>query len=327
MAVTGAMVLALQLPSRGLHAQEVGPDPEKRTLARSKLIEADRSLRAGDFQSALTAFKAAYDLYPSPKIYFNFALAYEGMGRNAEALGAIDTFLEKALDAQEESREKARTIRAGLLPKVGTLIVRLEGVAPAERALVVDGRDAGKLAPLRRVHLDPGPHLLLVDQPGAPSPFTQRFELAAGASVTIVVPAVPVPAAGVADQGAAKSGPPPLVTAPASNEAAARGRAWRVAGIATASGGVASLGAGLLFGLAARSASADVSRKYDAERDSAGRRDETLQWIGYGVGIVAVGVGAWLFHHGTDADQKDAGNVSALGLHIGPRGVAVEGVF
>ena len=326
-AVTGTLVLVLLLPSRGLRAQEVGPDPEKRTAARSKLVEADRSLKAGDFQAALTSFKAAYELYPSPKIYFNFALAYEGMGRNAEALEALDTFLEKALDAQEESREKARTIRATLLTRVGTLIVRLEGVAPGDRALVLDGRDAGKLAPERRIPVDPGPHLLLVDQPGGASPFTQRFQVAAGATATVVVPAAPVIAAPVARQDDAPPSSPPSAAFASPTQASSDGHAWRVAGIATASGGVVALGAGLLFGLAARSASQDVSRKYDADRDSAGKRDAVLQWVGYGVGIAALGAGAWLFHHGAGGDQHDGAGDHAIRLLVLPRAVALEGAF
>jgi hypothetical protein len=216
---------------------------------------------------------------------------------------------------------------------VGTVIVRTaaDEAGPADRTLIIDGRDTGKLARERRVHLDPGSHLLLVEAAGGVSPFTQRFDVAAGASVTLVVPPASVAPARVANRDDARSttAVAPLPTAPvaASDQGTPRGRTWRVAGIATASAGVVALGVGLLFGLAARSASAEVSHKYDADRDSAGRRDEVLQWVGYGVGLAAIGAGAWMFHHAADMDQPDTDGGHAFRILVGPRGLAAEGTF
>ena len=121
--------------------------------------------------------------------------------------------------------------------------------------------------------------------------------------------------------------PAPTAAVASSPHDASAGHAWRVAGLATASGGVVALGAGLLFGLAARSASQDVSRKYDADRDSAGKRDAVLQWVGYGVGAAALGAGAWLFHHGAASDQHDSASDHAVRLLVLPRAVALEGAF
>lgn len=314
-------------PTVTASAQSAAPDQDKRGLARAKLVEGDRLLKLGEFQQALSAFKEAYDLYPSPKIRYNFGLAYEGMGRNAEALEAFDAFLIEAVDASPETRERAVTARNTLLGRVGTLRV----VADVEGAtIVIDGRDMGKTAPARELRLDPGPHLLLVDRGGGTVPFTQRLDVAAGAAVTVVVRLATPAATAAGGPGAAPDTAPapvvstPLGPPPGEGPRLDRGQRWRTAGIATAAGGAVCVGGGLLFGLAARSASMDVSRQYDAGRDSAGRRDETLQWVGFGVGAAAIATGAWLFVHGRSLDSSETPAVHAAIL---PDRLVVEGRF
>ena len=319
----GAALVTAWLLAASAAAEQPAAGPDKKGQARAKLVEGDRLLKLGEFQQAMAAFKDAYDLYPSPKIRYNFGLAYEGMGRNADALEAFDAFLIEATDASPETRDRAVAARNTLLGRVGTLRV----VADVEGAtIVIDGRDMGKTAPAREIRLDPGPHLLLVDRGGGTAPFTQRLDVAAGAAVTVVVrltaPA-PVTSEAAATAVAAPPQAPPS-RQPASTGGLDRGRAWRTAGIATAAAGAGFLGGGLLFGLAARSASADVSHQFDASQDSAGRRDETLQWVGYGVGAAAIAAGAWLFFHGQALDAADAPSLQA---GILPGRLFVEGRF
>ena len=321
-----ALIAVTLLAATTALAQGAAPavDLERKAQARVKLVEGDRLLKLGEFQQALAAFKDAYDLFPSPKIRYNFGLAYEGMGRNADALEAFDAFLIEATDASPETRDRAVATRTRLLGRVGTVRV----VADVEGAtIVVDGRDMGKTAPAREIRLDPGPHLLLVDRGGGTAPFTQRLDVAAGAAVTVVVRLTPP----VADAAPASTGPPPAetarATAPPVGSADSHpdlGQPWRMAGIAAAAAGAGFLGGGLLFGLAARSASTDVSRQYDASQDSAGRRDETLQWIGYGVGAAAIATGAWLYLHGRALDSSEA---PAFHAGVLPGRLFVEGRF
>ena len=334
----GALLMAAALVTSSARAQTPSPPSgrvdggdhgeagEKKAQARTKLVEGDRLLKLGEFQQALAAFKDAYELYPSPKIRYNFGLALEGMGRNADALDAFDAFLVEATDASPETRDRAVAARSRLQGRVGTLRV----VADVEGAsIVIDGRDVGKTAPAREIRLDPGPHLLLVDRGGGTAPFTQRLDIAAGAAVTVVVRLT----AAVAEAGAPNAAPasPQAMPAPAGVPAAGaegrasdRGQRWRMAGIITAAAGAGFLGGGLLFGLAARSASTDVSHQFDAGRDSAGRRDETLQWVGYGVGAAAIATGTWLFFHGRALDATEG---PALRAAVLPGRLVVEGRF
>ena len=331
---TFAFVFAFAAEGRA-RADE-GPATDKRTAARAKLIDGDQFLKSGEFQQALTAFKQAYELFASPKIHYNFALAYQGMGRNADALEAFDAFLNDAPDAQPDVRDRARTAREGLLRQVGLLRVTADA---AGAQVVIDGRDVGRTPLSRAIPLDPGPHLLLVERGAGAAPYTQRFEIAAGVTVAIhATPVDPAPLVGTnsasgptvpargGGTGTDAAGPPPDSGEPTDGtRSAVPGRGWRVAGAATAAGGALLIGGGALFGLAARSASQDVSRQFDGDRDAAGERSETLQWVGYGLGSAALVTGALLYLYGARVDSRD----SAPAVHalVTPHGVLVEGHF
>ena len=93
------------------------------------------------------------------------------------------------------------------------------------------------------------------------------------------------------------------------------GRSWRVAGIATAAGGVALIAAGIGFGAAAQSAADSVGKKYSSSTDSAGKRDATLQWVGYGVGAAALAAGTLLYLHGRQPGGEHATATGTRSLH------------
>ena len=149
--------------------------------------------------------------------------------------------------------------------------------------------------------------------------------------VTPPPPVVPPPAA-----VAPPPPPPPEPLAPmppsAPPAAAADGRGWRIAGIATAAGGVALIAAGIVFGAAAQSAADDVGKKYNSSTDSAGKRDATLQWVGYGVGAAALAAGTLMYLHGRQPEGEHAVSgarslhgVAWLDGHAGA--VLLEGAF
>lgn len=336
-------VLAMAAGPEGRAHAEEPPTADRRAAARARLVDGDRLLKSGEFQQALKAFNDAFELFPSPKIHYNFALAHQGMGRNADALEAFDTFLREATDAPEETRTRARAAREALLQRVGML--RLTVDVPGA-PVVVDGREVGRTPLGRDVPLDPGPHLLLVDRPGGgAAPCTQRLTVTAGASVTaecrLLSPAVggapppvhpdpPAPAAVAAraDTASPAAGDAPTVPDAADPHASVNGdagRTWRLAGMAVGGAGVLLVGGGLLFGWQAHAAAEDVSRQYDAERERVGQRAEKLQWVGYGLGAAGLVTGALLYLRGTRADEAE--DPTAVHALITPRGLLVEGRF
>src|SRR6185436_3402457 len=90
-----------------------------RSAARAKLVEGVDALGRGENQRALEKFQEAYALVPSPKIHYDFGLAYLGLGRPAEALSAFERFLAEAPDAPADKREKAAKRITALRPQVG----------------------------------------------------------------------------------------------------------------------------------------------------------------------------------------------------------------
>jgi tetratricopeptide (TPR) repeat protein len=186
-----SLVLAASLTAVSIDGRA---DPDPRNVAKAKLVEGGDLLKQGEYQEALDRFKEAYGLFQSPKIYYNFGLAYIGLGRNADAMEAFDKFLGEALDASADLRANAERHRTLLSQKVGTIVVECD-VEGAEVA--VDGRSLG-VTPLKTpARLDPGPHQLVVEKSGSP-PFAKRLDVSAGQRltipVTLVFPVEPPPA-------------------------------------------------------------------------------------------------------------------------------------
>jgi hypothetical protein len=192
--VLAAFVFTAALP-RPAQAQD------KRTRARALLVEGQKLVDSGDYGEALTRFERAYALVPSPKIQFNFGLAYNGLDRPADALRAFQTFVAEAGDAAPANVAKAREYLARLAKKVGTL--ELDGdVSGVE--VSVDGRSYGAAT---KVVVDPGPHQLTVDKAGKPT-FLHRLTIAAGERQRISVR--------FAEPAAVVTAPPPTTLGPAS---------------------------------------------------------------------------------------------------------------
>jgi len=76
------------------------------------------ALKRGDYPTALARFEEAYALVPSPKIHYDFGLAYVGLERPAEALAAFERFLAEAPDAPADKREKAASMVSALRARV-----------------------------------------------------------------------------------------------------------------------------------------------------------------------------------------------------------------
>ena len=155
----------------------------QRSEAVAKLQEGARALQEGAYVDALAAFKEAYRLVPSPKIHFNFGLAYLGLGRYADALDAFESFDREARDAKPESIAEARKQIAELRGRVATLSIACD-TAAAE--VFVDGRARGTTPLGGPFYVDPGAHQLVVRSAGA-APHVRAFSAAAGQAVKLDV--------------------------------------------------------------------------------------------------------------------------------------------
>jgi len=155
---------------------------DARSDARAKLVQGGEFLKHGQFEEALARFQEAYRLVPSPKIQYNFGLAYRGLGRKAEALEAFERFLNEAPDASKETRQNASRERAQLTSQITILEVKVD-LTGAE--VFVDGRSygVGRTTP---IYLDPGPHQLMVEKAGEGPAYTERINASAGQRITVM---------------------------------------------------------------------------------------------------------------------------------------------
>jgi F0F1-type ATP synthase membrane subunit c/vacuolar-type H+-ATPase subunit K len=100
-----------------------------------------------------------------------------------------------------------------------------------------------------------------------------------------------------------------------------------VPGVALTVVGLAAFGGGVAFGLAAHSAASSVASQYDPNRDAAGKRDATLQWVGYGVGAAALVTGVILLVRGPGESGAASSSEARLDLGVFPGGASLAGRF
>jgi hypothetical protein len=100
------------------HPQAAAASDATRAAARRKLVDGVEAMKRGDYQAALARFEEAYALVPSPKIHYDFGLAYVGLDRPAEALAAFERFLAEAPDAPADKRDKAASLVSTLRARV-----------------------------------------------------------------------------------------------------------------------------------------------------------------------------------------------------------------
>jgi len=134
-------------------AQAVPAAEAARASARRKLVEGVDAMKRGDYPTALARFEEAYALVPSPKIHYDFGLAYVGLERPAEALAAFERFLAEAPDAPADKREKAASLVSALRARVAETAGRDEHEAsqvaaqPAGPSAAASGVPPGAVSP------------------------------------------------------------------------------------------------------------------------------------------------------------------------------------
>jgi hypothetical protein len=243
------MLVALGLSLARVAPVAAAPHDPK-SIARAKLLEGAELLQHGDYEEALSRFQAAYESVPSPKIFYNYALALRGLGRNAEAMAAFDRFLAEAPDAAADKRADATKRRAELLKKVAILEISTEEQGAD---ILIDGTSYGQTPRTRPIYLDGGPHLLSVRKGSAQH--VQRLTAERGQKQTIVVSLLASTLAPPPAQATVASPPPPPPLAVRSDLPSAggaepdrepAGNAMKVAAWSTGAAGVVLLAAGTI---------------------------------------------------------------------------------
>jgi hypothetical protein len=176
-----------------------------RAQARALVQEGARQMDDRQYDKAVASFDEAYRLVRSPKVLFDLAIAYLSVARYADALQALQGFLDEATDAPPASQATARRHIAELRAKVVALTIKSD--RPGAE-LTLDGRSYGAVTFDRPLTIDPGPHQLRARADD--ETVEQAFTAEPGQSMTVTLtfaPAATPPAATAPIEAA----PPPAV--------------------------------------------------------------------------------------------------------------------
>jgi hypothetical protein len=165
------------LAAEGARADEDSPEKQQ---ARMLLSQGNQLFEKGDLRAALADFRAAYALYPSPKLLINAAAAERELGDLPSAATDLRHFIDDATDEESGLIDKARSDLRAIEKKCGR--VGLKGW-PARTALEIDGRAARD-----PTYVKPGVHAVKVRAPSGIE-LDKDGEVAAGEVVEIAMPA------------------------------------------------------------------------------------------------------------------------------------------
>ena len=309
-----ALGLCLGLCAASARADEA--DASTRVAARDLAMMGAEAFDKQDFAAALDRFQRAESLYKVPSIAVMVARCYAGMGRLVEAIDKYEETRRMPIDAAapeafQRAVADATTEVEAARARVARLELRLPTDAPPGAEVMLDERVVPRALWGVPTPVNPGAHRVAARAAGR-VPYAAELTLPEGdqRTVEIVLPA------------AAPSAP----AVPPSPARAGHQRTSALTVVLLAGGGVA-IAAGSVAGIAAMNHRSDLDTacrpgcptNMSAEL-SAFRRDRTLSYLGFGLGLAAAGTGAYLFfHEGASGNQ-----VGALLL---PGGAAVAGSF
>jgi len=298
-----ASVALLLLVSRSLSAADNQED--------ALIKQGVEHRRHDDDSGALELFSKAYELHHAPRALAQMALARMALGQWVQA----EAELQEALAADDPWIRKTASVLREALDRLQTHVSRLEVLGtPAGAEVVVGGEVRGKLPMDKPVTLIAGEYTLEVRAPGH-GPVKRTVQILPGQRSRETVVLVPSPATAAhptetpPPASVPKDARVPSVSDAVSSPPGQRSglRTW---GLVAGAAGVAAVGAGLVFGVLARAdgeANSKSGGTFDPSVDSQGRRFQTLQFVGYGVGAALLAVGTTLFVLGSrTAGEGDA---------------------
>jgi hypothetical protein len=252
-------------------------------------LEARRDFAEARYEEALHLFAELFAQVGDVIYLRNIARCYQKMRRPTEAIATFHDYLAKAKVSEKERRE------------IESFIREMEDL---EKDLAGDARNRGGGPDARTPH---------------PADTPPKANNAPGTDSQVVpISSTPPksPSAGATTAAMSPTGSPGLSLVAATPESQPRRLQW--AGIATGAAGAVLVAVGLGFSLSTLSAERFVQHDYSPSRDAEGRRNETLQWIGYLTGGAALATGTALFMVGRTAPRSDGPKVQAA---VGPQGL------
>lgn len=258
----------------------------------------------GKYDDAIREFEAAYEAKSDPAFLYNLAQSHRLAGHNTEALRLYRNYLRYAPKAPNradiEDRIKELEKHAGDAPATAPP----PSTSPPPGSTTPPGPPAGPAGPTGAT-TEPagGPNGI----PGAPM---------------VGGPGSAPPAATVPPPGSSPSGPAGTVSAGPGSSAPAAKSGRRTAGLAIAGVGAGLFVVGAIFGAVAKSQSkkvedaAKAGDRFDPSVEKLGKNAQTLQWVGYVLGVAGIATGIVLY--ATAPRPETSAPSVALAPMIGP---------
>lgn len=129
--------------------------PEQQNEARNHLRAGAQHYQNGDYAQAITEFRRAHELYPTPRILFNLAQAYRREGMLSDAITTFRRYVTESPDLAAEQRREVEDAISEI--EANRAVITFE-VEPAGATITLDGRDLGTAPLARNAEVLPGEH-------------------------------------------------------------------------------------------------------------------------------------------------------------------------
>lgn len=161
-AVVGLAWLGLSTASRVCQAEAGAAEKE---MARSLVVDGDRLFAAGEFQTALERYRAAFDLVPAPTVGVEIVKGQVALKQLLEAKATAIQVMSSAVEAGEpavfaEARAAAERMAQSLDARIPQLVIQLPRGIDAR--VQVDERTIPPSVLHLPLRLNPGEHALSV---------------------------------------------------------------------------------------------------------------------------------------------------------------------
>lgn len=307
-----ALSLVVGLSTQLARAQ---PDAGTRVAARELAVAGAEAFEKQDYGTALDRFQRAESLYKVPSIAVMTARCLARLGRLVEAIDKYEETLRMPLDpGAPEAFQRAVRDAATEVEQTRARVARLELRPPVEPVegleIALDGKPVPKALWSVAKPVDPGVHRVTARAPYR-EPYAYEVTLVEGArrNIEISMEARAVdPAAGSASGAGA-------------------GRTMSRVGIGLLAGGGVALAAGAVTGIIALNRKSELDDACKpacppsmSEDIDGFRRNRTLSYVGFGVGLAAAGLGTYFLLHGSSTGER-------VEARVFPSGAAVTGRF
>lgn len=298
------------------------PSQKELAKARARFQQATELEQAGNYTQALEAFREVGQVRMTPQIRYHIGVCEEKLGKLLTALGSYELALQEATSV-DASFAKEVEVRIGQLKaRIPKLTVK-RGESAKSGRVEIDGVSIGEGSLGTPLPFDPGPRVVEVKL-GETTKFSETVTLAEGDSKEVVVEFAEASALG------GPATPPPVNDRPAP---ARSGSAlpWIIGGV-----GVAGLAAGGVFLVMKNQRVSQLEDacgpdKNQCPANEKGTYDDaktynTLSMVGFGVGVVGMGVATTLLLT-QPSPKKKTGTFVAPAIGPGGGGVTAFGRF